>query len=204
MSVMEITLIVIAAVVVLGLVLGGWYLWRHQELRRRYGPEYDRLVEQDGRIAAERQLRDRDRRHAKLELRELDSDTREQYRAAWTQVQSRFVDAPESAIGAADALITRLAAERGYPTEDREEQVEQLSVDHARTLDHYRSAREVYRRHERGEANTEQLREALMHYRTLFADLLGDEPVQYAPHSAPGSQDQRRDSGKSRDVGVRR
>jgi hypothetical protein len=198
MSVMEIVLVVIAVVVVLGLVLGGWYLWRHQELRRRYGPEYDRLAEQDGRWAAERKLRERDRRHAKLELRELDPDTREQYRAAWTQVQGRFVDDPENAIGAADTLITRLAAERGYPTEDREEQVEQISVDHARTLDHYRAARDIYQRHQRGEANTEQLREALVHYRTLFADLLGDEPVEYAQRTANGSRDSRRDASTRR------
>lgn len=202
MSPMEITIIVVAAVLAVVLIAGGWYLWRHQQLRRRYGPEYQRLAEQDGRVAAERELRDRERRHSKLELRELEPAAREHYRTAWTELQTRFVDAPEEAIGAADALVTSLAADRGYPTEDYDEQAAQLSVDHARTLENYRFAHEIQLRHERGEATTEQLREALVHYRALFADLLGEDPVEHTDGHRSGSAEHHR-SGSGRARGTR-
>jgi hypothetical protein len=182
---MEITLVVVAAVLVVAVVVGGWYLWRHQSLRRRFGPEYRRLAKQDGPLSAERELRSRERRHATLELRELDHETRERYRMAWTEIQTRFVDAPEKTIGAADDLVTRLIAERGYPTGDYDDQVAQLSVEHARTLDHYRWGHDIHLRHQHGEASTEELRQALVHYRALFADLLGEEPVgRVAGHQA--------------------
>jgi hypothetical protein len=180
---MEITIILIVAILAVVIVVGGWLLWRHQSLRQRFGPEYRRLAKQDGRIAAERELRGRERRHATLELHPLDAETREQYGAAWTTLQSRFVDAPEQTIGAADELVTRLIAERGYPAGDYDEQVAQLSVDHSRTLDHYRSAHDIHLRHERGEATTEDLRQALVHYRALFADLLGEDPVEAPRHN---------------------
>lgn len=182
MSGMEITVIVVAAVLVVAIIAAGWYLWRRQSLRRRFGPEYRRLAKQEGPLAAERELRGRERRHASLELRELDDATRARYREEWTAVQARFVDAPESAIGAADELVTRLTADRGYPTGDYDEQLAQLSVEHARTLEHYRSAHDIHLRHEQGEATTEDLRQALVHYRALFADLLGEDPVARDDH----------------------
>lgn len=187
MSAIEVTIIVLIALVAIGLLLGGLYFWQHQRLRHRYGPEYRRMVEQEGTIGAERVLRERGRRHSKLELRELDPPAREHYRAAWTDLQTRFVDAPEETIGLADELVTRLAAERGYPTDDPDEQAEQLSVDHNRTLEHYRFTHEVHLRNQRGEATTEEMREALVHYRALFADLLGEEPVRL-----PSSREERR------------
>lgn len=177
MSAIEITVLISVTVLVVAIVAGGWYLWRHQLLRRRFGPEYHRLAKQEGPIAAERELRGRERRHSTLQLRRLDDQTREDYRTAWTDIQARFVDDPEHTIGAADELVTRLIAERGYPTGDYDEQVSQLSVEHARTLDHYRAARDIHQRHLRGESNTEELRQALVHYRALFADLLGGTPV---------------------------
>jgi hypothetical protein len=177
MSAMEITIIVVVAVLVVVLLATGWVLWRHQSLRRRFGPEYRRLSKQEGPIAAERELRGRERRHRTLEIRELDEGSREQYRAAWTALQSRFVDAPEQTIGEADELLTRVIAERGYPTGDYDEQVAQLSVDHGSTLDRYRTAHDIHLRHERGEATTEELRQAFVHYRALFAELLGEDPV---------------------------
>lgn len=180
MSPMEIVVVAVAAVVLIGLAVVGWYLWRHQSLRRRFGPEYQRLAEQDGALAADRELRGRERRHAELELRPLDEPARQRYSAAWTALQSQFVDAPEETIGATHELITQLVAERGYPTGDHAEQLAQLSVDHARTLDHYRAAHEIYLHHQEGGASTEQLRQALVHYRELFADLLGEDPVERA------------------------
>lgn len=182
MSAMEITIIVVAAVLVVALIAAGWYLFRRQSLRRRFGPEYRRLAKQEGPQAADRELRERERRHANLQLKELDDATRERYREAWTTVQSRFVDAPESAIGAADDLVTRLVAERGYPTGDYDERLAQLSVEHSRTLEQYRSAHDIHLRHQRGEATTEDLRQALVDFRALFADLLGEEPVVQDEH----------------------
>jgi hypothetical protein len=148
---------------------------RRRSLRRRFGPEYDRVVtERNDRRAAERELRARERRHAELNLRPLSEASRATYTTTWEEIQARFVDAPGEAVGAADDLLTRLIAERGYPTGEFDEQAAQLSVEHPRTLQHYRDAHEINVRANRGEVDTEQLRQALVHYRALFADLLGD------------------------------
>jgi hypothetical protein len=171
--VLVLALVVVAAIVAFAVVAN-----RRRALRQRFGPEYDRVVESsEDRRAAERELRDRERRHAELELRPLDPASRERYSASWEEIQARFVDAPNQAVGEADELVTRLIAERGYPTGDYDDQLAHLSVEHARTLDHYRKAHEIHEVNSRGEATTEQLRQALVHYRALFADLLGTEPL---------------------------
>jgi hypothetical protein len=175
-TVLVVLLVIGAILVVLGVVAN-----RRRALRQRFGPEYDRVVEStEDRRAAERELRDRERRHAELELRPLDPESRERYSASWEEIQARFVDAPNEAVGEADELVTRLVAERGYPTGDYDDQLAHLSVEHARTLDHYRQAHDINERNSRGEATTEQLRQALVHYRALFADLLGTEPEHLA------------------------
>jgi hypothetical protein len=177
MSPLEVTLIVVGVIVVGLIVVALTMVTRRRSLRQRFGPEYDRVVaEQDSRSAAERELRDRERRHAELELRPLSEDSRARYARDWESIQARFVDTPNEAVGAADELVTRLIAERGYPTGDFDEKLAHLSVEHARTLGHYRDAHEINSRNERGEASTEQLRQALVHYRALFADLLGESP----------------------------
>jgi ribosomal protein L13E len=186
MSPTQIIVLVLVILVVVVLAAVGWAVMRRQSLRRRFGPEYDRLVsEQDSRAAAERELRERERRHADLELRPLSAESRATYAAAWEELQARFVDAPVDAVAAGDELVTRLVAERGYPTTDYEEQLAHLSVDHARTLGHYRDAHEIFLRNQRGEASTEQLRQALVHYRALFADLLGEDPVRRPDQPRP-------------------
>lgn len=162
-------LVVLAAVAVLLRVV-----LRRRRLRARFGPEYERVVRgSDNKMAAERQLLDREREHAKLELRPLTPVSRESYSRDWTRVQEQFVDAPSTAVGQADRLVTDLMAERGYPTEGFEERASMLSVEHARALDHYREAHAITQRQDRGEATTEELRVAMVHYRTLFEDLLG-------------------------------
>ena len=184
---MSSTLVAVIIVVLLALIViaGLWYLNRRRALQRRFGPEYDRAVaESDSRSAAERELRERERRHAELELRELDPESRERYAASWEEIQARFLDDPAEAVADADELVTRLVAERGYPTGDYDEQVAHLSVDHARTLGHYRDAHEISQVSARGEATTEQLRQALVHYRALFADLLGTTPNDFTPHDS--------------------
>jgi hypothetical protein len=181
----QIVLILVGVLVVLALAAAAWYVVRRQSLRKRFGPEYDRIVaERDSRPAAERELRERERRHSELELRPLSAESRATYAAAWEEVQVRFVDSPGEALSAGDELVTRLVAERGYPTGDYDEQLAQLSVEHARTLGHYRDAHDIHLRHQRGEASTEELRQALVHFRALFADLLGDDPL-HRPDTAP-------------------
>ncbi|MCW2641715.1 MAG: putative secreted protein [Dactylosporangium sp.] len=177
MSSVQIVVIIVALISVALVTVGLWAVARRRSLRRRFGPEYDRLVsERDGRQAAERELRARERRHAELDLRPLSHASRAGYAAAWEDIQARFVDAPGETVDAADELLTRLIAERGYPGGDFDERAAHLSVEHARTLQHYRDAHDVTLGKARGEVGTEQLRQALVHYRALFADLLGDSP----------------------------
>jgi hypothetical protein len=177
MSSTPIVVIVVLVVVIL-LAAAAWMVVRRRSLRQRFGPEYDRAVsEQDGRLAAERELRAREKRHAELDIKPLSEESRQRYASAWDEIQAQFVDDPNTAVGRADELVSRLIAERGYPTGDYDEQLSHLSVEHARTLEHYRDAHDINLRNERGEASTEQLRQALVHYRALFGDLLGDEPT---------------------------
>ncbi|WP_435123606.1 hypothetical protein [Micromonospora tulbaghiae] len=182
MSSTQVVVIVIVVAVIAALVAVAVVASRRRALRERFGPEYDRAVaEQDSRSAAERELRERERRHAELELTPLSPESRARYAAAWEELQVRFVDSPAETVGEADELVSRLIAERGYPTGDFSDQIAHLSVEHARTLTHYRDAHEIRERNERGEAGTEDLRQALVHYRALFADLLGEDPVPTSP-----------------------
>lgn len=178
---MTTTQIIVTVIVVLALVAvlaGGWLLMRRRSLRQRFGPEYERLVEEkESRTAAEKELMAREKRHAQLELRPLEAADRDRYAADWQEIQVRFLDDPARSVGEAHELVTRLIAARGYPTGDFDDQLATLSVEHANTLGHYRDAHEIHLRNEAGEASTEQLRQALVHYRTLFADLLGTDPV---------------------------
>ncbi|GAA2402756.1 hypothetical protein GCM10010191_07880 [Actinomadura vinacea] len=187
---MSTILMVVLAVVIVALVAGaGYLLWsraRTRRLRQRFGPEYDRAVEQHGdRSAAERELMTRQRRHDELDLRELEPRQRERYREQWEHVQEQFVDTPKDAVEQADRLVMVVMGDRGYPTRDFEDRVEHLSVEHGRTLDHYRRGHDISARASRDEAGTEDLRQAMVHYRALFDELLlvpaggrsGDTPV---------------------------
>jgi hypothetical protein len=166
-------IVVVLVVLAVIAVLANKYLQR-KRLQEKFGPEYDRAVESsDNRTAAERELVDRQKQHAKLELRELSPQSRESYDRHWSRIQEQFVDAPAGAVAEADVLVTDLMSERGYPTGSYEKQAELLSVDHSRTLEHYRSAHEISQRDKSGDATTEDLRNAMVHYRTLFQDLLG-------------------------------
>jgi hypothetical protein len=183
MTTVQIIVLVLVLVVIVALVAGVVTTMRRRALRERFGPEYDRLLaEQDTRSAAERELRERERRHAELTLNPLSAPSRAGYAAEWADVQTRFVDEPSDAVRAGDELVTRLLREIGYPTDDYDERLATLSVEHARTLDRYREAHDISLRNEQGAASTEQLRQALVDYRALFASLLGDQPV---PPTAP-------------------
>jgi hypothetical protein len=174
----EILIWVAVAVVVVAAVAAVAYLvLRHQRrgrLRQRFGPEYERtLAEQDNRGAAERELLAREERVAELDIRPLAPERQRTYAARWTEVQERFVNAPDFAVTEADQLVTAVMAERGYPIEDFEQRVSDLSVGHGATLDHYRQAHEISDRAATKKASTEELRQAMVHYRALFEELLG-------------------------------
>lgn len=171
-----IAIIVVAAVVLIALVVGLWLMSRRRHLQQQFGPEYDRAVEAEGgRLAAERELRDREQRHDGLDIRKLSAQRRAQYADEWRGVQARFVDQPESSVSEADRLMSQLMRERGYPADGYDGQLRDLSVEHGRTLENYRMAHAVQVRSGGGQATTEELRGAMVHYRVLFDELLSDE-----------------------------
>jgi hypothetical protein len=143
------------------------------ELRDRFGPEYARAVQQHGsERKAEAKLADRETRVEMLKIRELDPMERERYLAQWQAAQSRFVDYPKGAVTEADELVCSLMQTRGYPVADFDQRAADISVDHPRVVENYRSAHSIALRLGRGEANTEDLRTAMVHYRSLFDELV--------------------------------
>lgn len=174
----------IAAVVVIA-VVAAVALWmysarrRREHLRERFGPEYDHAVGTVGSATrAEAALLEREKRVSKYPLRALTNEERGRFTTDWQRVQAQFVDDPASAVGEADTLVTELMTTRGYPMSDWEHRVEDLTVDHGAVVHHYREARAIAGRHARDGASTEDLRQALVHYRALFADLLDDASQQ--------------------------
>ncbi len=164
-------IIIVAAVVILGVL---WMLSRKRRtalLKERFGPEYDRTLREHG-TRGEALLAEREKRVEKFTIRELAADERERFISEWRAVQSRFVDAPNAAVGDADSLVSRLMQTRGYPMADFEQRAADLSVDHPRVVDNYRAAHEIAERHRLGQATTEDLRQAMIYYRSLFDDLL--------------------------------
>lgn len=172
-----IAIIVVAIIVVL---LIAWAVTRKKRtdaLRRRFGPEYERAVREQGPGKAEAVLAQREKRVEKLPIRNLTLDERERFVTDWRVVQSRFVDDPQGAVADADTLVTRLMQTRGYPMSDFEQRAADISVDHPRVVDNYRAAHEIALRQRKGEATTEDLRNAVIYYRSLFDDLLGTRPI---------------------------
>lgn len=184
MTTTEIVVLVVAVVVVLALVaaLVAFARRRRQreQLRGTFGQEYDRTVESAGeRRAAERELLERKERHDALEIRPLSAASRQRYLTAWEGVQSRFVDSPVLTLSEADALITRLLAERGFPTDDLRTQEDMLSVEHAQVLDGFRAGHAIEQANTVGSADTEQVRQGMLHFRQVFEELVsegGDNP----------------------------
>lgn len=168
-------IVIIVVVVIVVLLIIAWAVTRQRrtaELKQRFGPEYDRTVRERGTTRAESALADREKRVEKFRLRELAVDERERFITEWRQVQARFVDDPQGSVRDADRLVDRLMLARGYPMSDFEQRAADISVDHPRVVDNYRAAHQVALRHARGEATTEDLRNAMIYYRTLFDDLL--------------------------------
>lgn len=165
----------VIGVIVLAIGIVVFLLWqrrRSERLRARYGSEYDRTVAGLGRRRAESELANRERRVEQLNVRPLGAAEREHYVLQWRQLQALFVDDPRGAVTQADRLLDEVMNRRGYPLEDFDQRMADLSVHHGRVLDNYRAAREITLRHRRGEATTEDLRRATVYFRALFVDLL--------------------------------
>jgi hypothetical protein len=169
---------VVVAVVIIALIAYLARRARSQKLQQRFGPEYERTVEATGSEArAESELAAREKRHEKLHILPLTSGARTRYAEEWREVQARFVDEPFGAIAQADTLLHNVMRDRGYPVEDFDQQLDDLSVEHSRDIDHYRAGHAIALRCEARSASTEDSRQAMVHYRALFESLLGGTPV---------------------------
>lgn len=186
---MEVSTIILIAVLVVA--VGAAAVWfatrgslgsRHRKLKERFGPEYDREVERQGSVSrAEQELMARKKRVEKFDVRTLSEADHQRFHGAWAAIQAQFVDDPQGAITAADDLIQAVMEARGYSHADFDQRVADLSVQHADVVDHYRQAHDVAEENRAGRASTEKMRQAVVHYRALFADLLGDSQATLTP-----------------------
>jgi hypothetical protein len=168
--------VIIAVVVIAAAALAAWAAMRKRRtgiLRQQFGPEYDRTVDETGDLReAESELERRRRRRADLDIQPIAPDARRRYADEWRAVQARFVDDPAAAVGEADTLVTNVMRDRGYPMDEFEQRAADVSVDHPQVVGDYRSAHDISTRVENGQAETEDLRQAMVHYRALFDTLL--------------------------------
>src|SRR5580658_196131 len=171
-------LIVLAAAVVVIIALVAWLYVRKRRsttagLRQKFGTEYDRAVLTHGSgRKAEAKLADREERVEKLKIRDLELGERERFSKQWESVQSRFVDSPKGAVAEADDLVSSVMKARGYPLSDFDQRAADISVDHPRVVENYRSAHAIALRVGKDQATTEDLRTAMIHYRSLFEELV--------------------------------
>jgi hypothetical protein len=186
MSTPMIIVAVVAAVIVAGTVtICTLALSRRRELQHRFGTEYDRVVGESGsKLRAEAGLKERERRVRDLDIRALAQPARERYADQWAAIQEQFVDAPADAVAASHVLVIAVMSQRGYPTDHPDQVLADLSVEHAGTLDRYRSAEKISGSAASGTASTEDLRLAMIGYRALFRDLLGEPD---APLGSPAA-----------------
>jgi LPXTG-motif cell wall-anchored protein len=171
------TWIILVGVVVLALIaFAAWFFYKKkqsQRLQQRFGPEYGRTVDELGtQTKAESELKAREKRVERLNIVPLAPSEAARFSQAWKVLQGRFVDNPKGVVVQADKLVRELMQKRGYPMGDFERRAADISVDHPAVVDHYRAAQAIAVRDERGEADTEELRKAVVHYRTLFDELL--------------------------------
>lgn len=172
-----------ALVVIVALLVVGGLIWaalrqrRSIDLKSRFGPEYDHVVHERGRTKAERELAKREDRIAKLSIRPLTSGERSRYAEMWKMEQAHFVDEPRDAVNKADHLVEEVMKLRGYPVAEFDQRAADISVDHPHMVEHYRCAHDIAERNAKGQADTEDLRKAMISYRSLFEDLLEDHPV---------------------------
>ena len=167
---------IVIALAVVALAVIGWLAWsnmRTRRLRTTFGSEYDRAVDEaPSQREAESALDERRKRREELDIRPLSEESRSRYADNWRAVQARFVDDPVDAVNDADRLVERVMAERGYPMDDFDGQADLISVDYPEVVENYRSAHGIHGAYDRGDASTEDLRQAMVHYRSLFVELL--------------------------------
>lgn len=185
----DIILILVALVLLGAAAFAAVAVWRkgrsksRRELRERFGPEYDRLLREYGDPQrTERELEARARRVRKLPLKELNDGERSGFSQAWRLTQERFVDTPSIAVRTAHDLVQQVMRARGYPVDDFDQRIADLSVDHAGVVEHYRAAHALHEANRQGRDDTEELRQAMVHYRALFSELLG------TPEPTPSSR----------------
>jgi hypothetical protein len=168
--------IAVVAILIIAVVVISQRRRRSEHLKDHFGPEYERAVEAKGdRSKAEADLLAREKRVEKLDIRPIDPGERKDFTKRWTEVQARFVDEPPRAVANADALLGEVMKARGYPVSDFGQRAGDISVDHPNVVEHYRAGHDIAVRHERGDASTEDLRQAMIHYRALFDNLVGAE-----------------------------
>ena len=163
---------------------------QRNRLQQRFGPEYGRRVEEVGdRKKAEQQLADVAQRRDELDIKDLSADQRASFTRDWEAVQVRFVDEPTAALDSADTLLAEVMRARGYPVENFEERADLVAADHPNVVEHYRAAHQAHERHRSsGEVETEDLRQAFVHYRALFDALLGRDERRATQPTRPESQ----------------
>jgi hypothetical protein len=187
MSTAEIVVLVVVVLVLLAVV--GYVVAQQRkrsQLRSRFGPEYDRTVESTGRRRdAERDLAERAERRRQLDIRPLPEQDRRAFAERWRETQEDFVDRPSRAVRQADLLVVEVMERRGYPVGDFDQQARDVSVDHAHVVEEYRAAHDISELNDREQASTEQLRQAMVHYRALFTELLRDDGGARADDSPP-------------------
>jgi hypothetical protein len=191
MELWQIALIVLVAIVVVGAV--AWMVMnqrrRTEHLTERYGPEYQRTMESAGdKREAESELEAREERVKQYEIKALAPEQRDRYAAKWRETQADFVDDPSGAIAAADTLVRDVMGERGYPMGDFEQRTADISVDHPHVVEEYRAAHQIAERHAGGGVETEELRQAMVHYRALFEDLLETDDTEPRPEPQPAEE----------------
>ena len=176
---MNTTAILLVVLIVVVIAVGAFLFWqwrRSAALQQTFGPEYQHAVGEFGdQRKAEAELAAREKRVRSLDIRPLKPEEHARFTAAWKKAQARFVDEPSQAAADADILVKQLMEARGYPVGDFEQRAADISVDHPNVVSNYRAAREVALRNNAGKATTEDIRQAMVHYRSLFEELLETE-----------------------------
>lgn len=173
MTTTSIIILILVVIVVAAVALSVLRDRRSRRLRSQFGPEYDRALQESGsRSKAEESLVQRQRRLEKLHIHPLSPEERDRFAAQWHETQSRFVDDPDGSIHGADRLVFEVMRARGYPMADFEHRAEDISVNHPHVVRNYRSAHDIAIRQEKGQASTEDLRQAMVYYRDLFDELI--------------------------------
>ena len=192
LSTTELVLIIGLVIGLTGILGGGIAAWlllrrrRSERLRTQFGgSEYDRALKEDGsRRHAEAGLKERTARVESLNIRPLAPGDRARFVESWRRLEARFVDGPGGAVTEADQLLSDVMSTRGYPVSDFEQRAADVSVDHPLVLENYRTAHEIAFRQTKGQANTEDLRQAMIHYRTLFEELVSEPELVHVKTAA--------------------